>query len=253
MTRNLLFSCMVAFTAAMQTAFAGHAALAEGPAYRTHLAGVGLHDPRQRVDATQPPWSAVGRVQTELGSRCTGFLIAPNVVETAGHCLWLSHVRGFVQPESVHFLRAYTGDHYMAHARAVQIIIPPSYRTDQENNSGGLDHATLILDHAIAKPGEVFHINTPQQALTPGMPVVLGGYEQNQPDIITADQNCHFLSITQDGGGNPMLVHNCAGTHGSSGAPLLFHDQVGWHVIGVQVQAFTNGAGGRAVPLLSQN
>lgn len=34
---------------------------------------------------------------------------------------------------------------------------------------------------------------------------------------------------------------------------LLFHDQGGWHVIGVQVQAFTNGAGGRAVPLLSQN
>ncbi|GBR49803.1 peptidase S1/S6 [Acetobacter pomorum DSM 11825] len=244
---------MVALAAAMQATFMVHPALAEGPAYLSHLAGVGQDDPRQRVDATQPPWSAIGRVQTELGSRCTGFLIAPNVVETAGHCLWLSHVRGFIQPQSVHFLRAYTGDHYMAHARAVQIIVPPGYRTDQESNSGGLDHATLILDHAIAKPDEVFHIDTPIQALTPGMSVVLGGYEQNQPDIITADQNCHFLNITQDEGGNPLLVHDCAGTHGSSGAPLLFHNQAGWHVIGVQVQAFTKGAGGRAVPLLSQN
>lgn len=167
----------------------------------------------------QPPWSAVGRVQTELGSRCTGFLIAPNVVETAGHCLWLSHVRGFVRPKSVHFcvlIRVTITWPMPVPCK----LLSPGYRTDQEGNSGGLDHATLILDHAIAKPNEVFHIDTPLQALTLGLPVVLGGYEQNQPDIITADQNCHFLNMTQDGGGNTLLVHNCAGTHGSSGAPF---------------------------------
>lgn len=224
---------------------------AQGPAYREYLAGVGPQDPRQKVDTRQMPWAAIGRVQTELGSRCTGFLLSPVVVQTAAHCLWLSATHRFVQPESVHFLLAYSGGHYSAHARVTHFVIPPGYTTAQENQLAGLDHATLILDHPVAKPDAVFHVTATLQDVTPGTSVSLGGYEQNQPDIITADTHCHLTGTTQDGQGNLLLTHDCAGTHGSSGAPLLRQNATGWQVVGVQALAHTAGAGGDAVPLLA--
>lgn len=226
---------------------------AEGPDYRTHLAGVTpFADPRQRVSTTQAPWSAIGRVQTELGSRCTGFLISPVLVETAAHCLWLTQPQRFVQPSSVHFLRAYSGDKFTAHARVVRFIVPPGYTPTQESLSAGLDHATLVLNHPIARPDEVFHVSTTPDDIKPGMSVVLGGYEQNMPDVITADLHCHMTGLTQDRSGNPLFSHDCAGTHGSSGAPLLYQDASGWHVLGVQVLASSARAGGQAVPLLNR-
>lgn len=227
-------------------------AFAAGPDYRTHLPGVtAFADPRQRVSTAHPPWSAIGRVQTELGARCTGFLISPVLVETAAHCLWLTKPQHFVQPGSIHFLRAYSGNTFTAHARVLRFIIPPGYTPNEESLSAGLDHATLVLDHPIARPDEVFPVSTTPEDIRPGMSVVLGGYEQNLPDIITADLHCHLTGVTQDRGDHPLLTHDCAGTHGSSGAPLLYHDAAGWHVLGVQVLASNAHAGGQAVPLLN--
>ncbi|XAO72234.1 MAG: trypsin-like serine protease [Acetobacteraceae bacterium] len=81
-------------------------------------------DKRHRVDVTQPPWLILGRLQTELGTRCTGFFIAPNVVMTAAHCLWLEESGHYIRPHSVHFLRAYHRGHFAAEARH-----PHYYRT----------------------------------------------------------------------------------------------------------------------------
>nr|WP_298798101.1 trypsin-like serine protease [uncultured Acetobacter sp.] len=249
LTAGLVAGGAVTAGANMALLLPAHAA---GPDYRTHLAGVTpFADPRQRVSTTHPPWSAIGRVQTELGSRCTGFLISPVLVETAAHCLWLTQPQHFIQPTSVHFLRAYSGETFTAHARVIRFIVPPGYTPNQESQSAGLDHATLVLDHPVARPDEVFHVTTKPEDIKPGMSVVLGGYEQNMPDIITADLHCHMTGLTRDMGGNILLSHDCAGTHGSSGAPLLYQDASGWHVLGVQVLASNGHAGGQAVPLLN--
>ena len=46
------------------------------------------HDDRTRVsDPTQPPWDAIGQLETASGNLCTATLIAPNLALTAGHCL----------------------------------------------------------------------------------------------------------------------------------------------------------------------
>ena len=71
------------------------------------LPGIGPGDDRVQVDPAEPPWRALGRVQTELGSRCTGFLVAPRAVLTAAHCLYRPGPHSFVQPHSVHFLLGY--------------------------------------------------------------------------------------------------------------------------------------------------
>lgn len=49
------------------------------------LPGIGPDDRRVAVDPARPPWDAIAKVQSEIGNRCTGALIAPDVVLTAAH------------------------------------------------------------------------------------------------------------------------------------------------------------------------
>nr|WP_243444450.1 hypothetical protein [Acetobacter persici] len=103
-------------------------ASAAGPDYRTHLAGVTpFADPRQRVSATHPPWSAIGRVQTELGARCTGFLISRVLVETAAHCLWLAKPARFVQPVACIFCGPIAAIHSWPMPAWSALLFPPLY------------------------------------------------------------------------------------------------------------------------------
>ena len=60
---------------------------------RADYAVIGPTDARTRVvSATRAPYWAVCQVQRDFGdgkfSGCSGFLIAPNIVLTAGHCVF---------------------------------------------------------------------------------------------------------------------------------------------------------------------
>ena len=69
-------------------------------------------DRRVVVDPNQPPWSAIVKVQTNIGLRCTGALIAPATVLTASHCLYNPRTRAFLQPVSLHVLLGYERSQY---------------------------------------------------------------------------------------------------------------------------------------------
>ncbi len=44
------------------------------------LPGLGPEDPRRPVDGAEHPWASLGRVQREVGGRCTGALVGPRTV-----------------------------------------------------------------------------------------------------------------------------------------------------------------------------
>src|SRR5437870_617439 len=71
------------------------------------LPGIKQIDERVIVNPAEPPWSAIVKVQTNIGGRCTGTLIAPAVVLTAAHCLYNRLTRGLLQPISLHVLGGY--------------------------------------------------------------------------------------------------------------------------------------------------
>ncbi|WP_246789464.1 trypsin-like serine peptidase [Acetobacter nitrogenifigens] len=232
---------LAAFLMGMMLAVSPHPAHA-APA----LPGVGASDARSIVNPDTPPWSALGRVQTALGGRCTGFLIAPNVVETAAHCLYLPKTGRYIQPGDVHFLRAYSRGRYAAHARVGRFLVPPGYDPRNEATTAAYDRATLFLDAPVADKQQTLEV---AQALPePETPVAIGGYEQDYQEILIRDQNCHVTAIVSDQAGRPMIAHDCAATRGSSGAPVLTRQGDHWVALGIQALA-NPGRGGVAAPL----
>lgn len=228
------------------------ALLLAGPAAaqgRASLPGLGAEDPRRPVaDRAAYPWRALGRVQTELGARCTGVAIAPRTVLTAAHCLIAPRTRRPVRPGSVHVLIGYHQGAWAVHARVADFTLGEGYDPARRGPPGA-DWALLHLADALPSrllvplaPGE-------ERPLPAGTPLALAGYQQDRPEVLLADKECRALGPARDRAGHLLLRHDCAGTRGASGAPLLTRLSDGsWAVAGVVAQADGSRAGGVAVP-----
>ena len=202
------------------------------------LPGLGAHDPRQTVPITERPWSSIGRLQTEAGGRCTGTLIAPNLVLTAAHCLVSPRGRGLVPPRTVHFLLGYERARTAARRHAVSYRTGPGFDPALERNLPREDWALVTLDKPIDAPV----LPLLRRPLPPRTPLMLAGYQQDRPEVLLADTGCRLLDAREG-----VLVHDCAGTRGSSGGPVFARSGQGWAVVGVASRAAREMALGQAV------
>lgn len=211
----------------------------------TPLPGLGAHDPRQPVDATARPWSALARLQIPGAARCTAVLVGPRLALTAAHCLYLRRAGHFAPPGSVHLLMAYDQGRFTRHAVATTYRLAPGYDPRATPPAFGADAALITLDHPISSEPPL-----PLTAATPATRLTLGGYNQDRAEIIEADPACTLLATGRDRAGHPVLEHDCSATRGTSGAPLLWRDARGnWAIAGLQVAAAEGHARGLAVPV----
>ena len=217
------------------------------------LPGLGPGAARVPVDVDQWPWRGVVRVQTEVGTRCTGALVGPRTVLTAAHCLFGRGTGRLLQPGSVHVLAGYANGDYAGHARAISIVTGPGFAVGPDmrpppSASPGADWAVLRLDAPLGTADRVLPLA--RRALPAGTAAMLGGYEQDRAQAMVADLACALTGLVQDAAGYLLLRHSCAGTRGISGAPLLARAEDGrWVIAGVASVAGVGTSGGYAVPV----
>ena len=206
---------------------------------------MGPHESRVAVDGNAKPWAAVVRVQVPGVSRCTGFLIGPQAVVTAAHCLYGRRLGHFAPPSSVHVLLGYANGDYAQHVVASSFQVGDGYAPSSPAGQGA-DVAVITLARAMGGPGDILALA--DGPAPRGVRLMAGGFSQDRAERLQADVSCTALGY-RPGPAGPVLVHDCAGTRGTSGGPVLMQGpDEAWRVAGVQVAGNVDDAGGVAVP-----
>lgn len=103
----------------------------EAGASELQLGIIGGSDDRSVIDQQQSaPWSAIGQVNASgyrRVTRCTGSLIANNIVITAAHCVMDPWSRKPFPLHQIHFLAGVKGSGWLGHSTAKCLHFPPGY------------------------------------------------------------------------------------------------------------------------------
>jgi len=195
--------------------------------------------PLPPLDVEMPddfPRTAVGRVNNRVGGFCTGTLVDDRVVLTAAHCLWNPRTRSWAPPNALHFLAGYERGRSADDAPVVRYFIPERRRETGERGGPHLDWALLTLARDIGGRLPTIPLEDARRRLPvaagAGLPVVQAAYRQDRAHALSIEGRCGLFRAAAS---DVLLTHDCAGTHGASGAPLLARTPGGYRVVAIAI------------------
>jgi protease YdgD len=192
-------------------------------------------DPRTVLDPNAAPWRSIAKVQTNTGGRCTGVLVAPAVVLTAAHCLYNRRTGAMLEAVSLHVLFGYQRAGYRWHGGVRRIRTGAGF-TGGAHRLQTADWALLDL----AEPAPAPPLPLYAGRLAAGLPLMLAGYNVDRAQLLMGDLDCRVVRATGEAGEARFVMHDCAGTRGTSGAPLLTPQNGGWAVAAINIAAGPN-------------
>lgn len=183
-------------------------------------------DDRVQVEAAQYPYSAIGRLEM-AGGRCTASLVAPRVVLTAAHCLFIDHGEGSVFDRPLKFLAGYSEGHSVAVSSVIDWWVPDQYDPDTaltDPASDGYDWAFLTLAEPIGDVvgtlsvyGDLTVKDLEKAARRGWDQIANAGYGMDNDEIQRVHFDCPILQPWPDN----TFYHQCDELPGNSGGPLF--------------------------------
>ena len=161
-------------------------------------------------------WEAVGRLNLGTKGFCTGALIAPDLVLTAGHCLFDKETGARIVAEEIEFLAGWRNGRAEAYRKIRRAVAHPAYVYGGQSLEQRVpyDLALLQLDRAIRLPS-VLPFDTGAQPQR-GAEVGVVSYAKDRAEAPSLQEVCQVLAERQD-----MLMLSCDVDFGSSGAPIF--------------------------------
>lgn len=156
----------------------------------------------------------VGRVDVDGGGFCTGALIAPDLVLTAGHCV-LNRDGTPVDAGRITFRPGLSYGSALVEAKVVRTIVDPGYRNIDPAPVEMIQRDAALLQLAEPIPTSLispFAVARPSN----GDEVSVVSYAEGREEALSWQRVCHVVGRQEE-----LIGFDCDVSFGSSGAPVL--------------------------------
>ena len=207
--------------------------------------GIIGNDDRLTVESSGWPWDAIGQVNIggyRHSGKCTGTLVAPDLVLTAAHCV-MDRLRKAPFPlHTIHYLAGARRSEHKGHSTAKCLRFLNGYEFVGPGGTGSARSAMQAPLGALLKDAAIIVLNDKLE-LTPAAlgddasvreeaSLVHAAYPADRRFVLSAHDNCRLLRSPK---GAPLWFTDCDTHPASSGGPVFMRADGALKLVAIMV------------------